>query len=454
MDIMNRICKMIIALATLASAVSCYKEPVFDFAEHGPQLSVTCDEAALMGGKIDFTADVKDADYPLSVIKAKLYWDVEVGEPVSEFQVRTLTEGTYAGTLSVPFEKDLNDGIAAVVFEAVNTHLGYTYDTVYVAVTRPQFESLTIASGESWRRSLTKVEGEQYEYSYTGAIPEDFQPYIVTPAIDGKGTEITFGWDGSKIVPNGAKPIPFDIMGQGTITFDTKTFEGSPFIDIRVNGAKAEPTPNGTYKALVEIAKGEQFKVEGAGDFSEWYVDQDHFLVKDDGVYFNAVDGYYTFEMNVDYRFVTVRRADAEGNTATYADEGAIVIMGWGVAHPVMTNQLAWDSGALITLAEIEDGVYQFSGKAVEETDGTTLGGVWRYDYLSFKFFGQAGWGAEYGTVTLTDEAKKYIAAPGNIELAADVQLELGAEYVMTVTDVTPLDANNKFDCTIDFRKK
>ena len=451
---MNRIYKTIIILAALAAAVSCYKEPTFEFAEHGPDMTVTCGESALMGGNIDFTADVYDEDYPLSVLKAKFYWDVEIGEPVSEFEVRTLTEGTYAGKLAVPFAKDLVDGIAAVVFEAVNTHLGVTYDTTYVAISRPKFDQLTLASGSSWRKSLTPVEGKQYEYSYTGDIPADFQPYIITPAIDGKGTEITFGWNGTEIVPGGPQPIPFDIMGSGTITFNTRTFEGSPFIDIVVNGIKATPSPNGSFVAHVNIKRGDEIIVLGAGDFSEWYVDPDHFAKSPFGVFFNAVDGYYNFEMNAEHKFVTVRRADAEGKTATYADEGAIILMGWGVAHPVMTSQVGWEGGLYLTLAEVEDGVYQFSGKAVEETDGTTLGGVWRYDYLSFKFFGQAAWGAEYGTVTLTDEAKKYLQAAGNIELAGGVTLELGAEYVMTVTDCTPLDANNKFNCTIDFRKK
>ena len=214
------------------------------------------------------------------------------------------------------------------------------------------------------------------------------------------------------------------------------------------------PIPGGAFRAHVNITKGSKLEVEGVEDMSQWYVDPDHFSVESDGIYFNAVDGYYNFDMNTEHKFVTGRRADAEGNIATYADEGAIILMGWGVAHPVMTSQVGWENGLYLTLAEVEDGVYQFSGKAVEETDGTTVGGAWRYDYLSFKFFGQAGWGAEYGTVTLTDEAKKYLQNAGNIELAAGVQLELGAEYVMTVTDCTPLDANNKFNCTIDFRKK
>lgn len=450
---MKRIFKTIIALATFAAALSCNKEPEFEFAQSGPDMTVQCDEAALMGGKVDFIVDVHDDKYPLSVVNAKFYWDVDE-DHVSEVELRTKTEGTYAGSLSVPYPAGIPNGIATVVFKAVNTHLGVTYDTLYVAVKRPEFESLTIESGNSWRRSMTKVDGKDYVYSYTGSIPADFEPFIVTPAVAGKGTELKFGWDGTAITLNGASPIPFDILGSGTITFNTMTFEGSPFIDIRINGVKAEPAQGGTYKALVSLKKGDKVEFSGVEDPDSWYFDPDHFNVKDDGVYFNAVEGFYTLDMNVDYKFVTVRRAQADGKPATYAAEGAITLMGWGVAHPVMTNQVGWEGGLYLTLAEVEEGVYQFSGKAVEETDGTTLGGVWRYDYLSYKFFGQAAWGAEYGTVTLTEEAKKYIAVPGNIELAAGVNLELGAEYVMTVTDLTPLDANNKFNCTVDFRKK
>ena len=450
---MNRIYKTLIALSALVALSSCYKEPEFEFAQKGPDMTISCDESALMGGKIDFTADVYDSEYPLSVLNAKLYWDLELGSSVSEIELRTKTEGTYAGSIPVPFEKQLSDGIATVVFKAVNTHLGVTYDTVYVAINRPKFDNLTISSGDNWRRTMAPVDGEEFKYEYTGSLPSNFKPFITTPAVDGKGTELTFGWNGTEIVLNGTQPIPFDIVGSGTITFNTKTFEGTPFVDIRVNDVKTKPV-NGAYRAVVLVKKGDKIRVTGVEDFSQWYVDPDHFRVESDGVYFNAVDGYYSFEMNTEHKFVTVRRVKEDGSAATYKDEGAITFMGWGVAHPVMTNQFGWENGAMVTLAEVEDGVYQFSGKAVEEKDGTTLGGAWRYDYLSIKFFGQAGWGAEYGTVTLTERAKEWIAVPGNIELASGVQLDLGAEYVMTVTDCTPLDADNKFNCTVDFYKK
>lgn len=224
-------------------------------------------------------------------------------------------------------------------------------------------------------------------------------------------------------------------------------------LDIQVNGVAAMKMSNEVYKVMsVNVEQNSIISFSGISNPLDWYVDPDHFELTGEGLKFKAVSGYYSFELNLANQFVTVRRVKADGKAATYADEGAITFMGWGVAHPVMTSQLAWDSGALITLAEIEKGVYQFTGIAVEESDGETIGGRWRYDYLSFKFFGQAGWGDEQGTVTLTPEAQKWLSVPGNVELAADTTLELGATYVMTVT-AGPLN-NGKFDVTIDFVKK
>lgn len=238
---------------------------------------------------------------------------------------------------------------------------------------------------------------------------------------------------------------------------------GAP-LNIKVNGAKASKVSKTVYKVKsMKLKKGDVITVAGVEDFDGWYLDPDHFSFEAGtcpecgqniaaGAKFNAVEGFYSFEMDLENKFVTIRRVKENGNPATYKDERAITIMGWGVAHPVMAQQLAWETGILITLAEVEPGVYQFTGKAVEETDATTLGGRWRYDYVSFKFFGQAGWGAEWKNVNLTDEAKKFLKSPGNVELADDVKLEKGATYRMTVTNCTDL-VDNKFDCTIDFKK-
>ena len=222
--------------------------------------------------------------------------------------------------------------------------------------------------------------------------------------------------DGAAMTAKKAYRFTLDLTaGLNAAVLKVKEVEaiGGAALDIQVNGVKADKLSRTIYKVkAIALEKGQEISFTGIENPLEWYVDP---------------------------------------------DEGAITMMGWGVAQYMMTSQLAWETGALITLAEVEDGVYQFTGIAVEESDGETVGGRWRYDYLSYKFFGQAGWGAEQASdLNLTDEAKKYIkqSAGSNIEMADGVTLEKGATYVMTVTDCTPLDGDNKFNCTIDFRKK
>ena len=225
-------------------------------------------------------------------------------------------------------------------------------------------------------------------------------------------------------------------------------------------GVNAMKLSNSVYKVMaVEVAQNSIISFSGIDNPLAWYVDPDHFEITAEGLKFKAVTGYYSFELNLAEQFVTVRRVKEDGKAATYADEGAITFMGWGVGHPYIASPLAWDNGHLITLAEVEDGVYQFTGVAGEATD-TTMGVRWQYDSeVSFKFFGQAGWGDEWGTVTLTAEAQKYLGVYGNVELlkvdesgSARHPLEIGATYVMTVTNCTDLKSG-KFDCTIDFKK-
>lgn len=233
-------------------------------------------------------------------------------------------------------------------------------------------------------------------------------------------------------------------------------------LEITVNGEKALKMSSSVYKVpAVKVEKNSIITFSGIDNPLEWIIDNDHFELTAEGLKFKAITGFYSFELNIENKYVIVRHVKEDGKAATYANEKAITFMGWGVGYPAMAQQLAWDGGLLITLAQIEDGVYQFTGTACEDGDLTPVGNCWRATDLSFKFFGQAGWGDEWGTVTLTDEAKKYLEVSGNVELILDHQdgdtkvfkpLEVGAKYRMTVTDCSALNGN-KFDVTIDFRK-
>lgn len=88
---------------------------------------------------------------------------------------------------------------------------------------------------------MTPVPGKEYEYKAREAFPLDMEASIVAPAYsDGtgnpylQGNELKFGMDNGKIVLNATKNIGFENTGYGEdgkyeITFNTLTFEGSPF---------------------------------------------------------------------------------------------------------------------------------------------------------------------------------------------------------------------------------
>ncbi len=233
-------------------------------------------------------------------------------------------------------------------------------------------------------------------------------------------------------------------------------------LNITVNGEKALKMSASVYKVMaVKVEKGSVISFTGIDNPQEWTLDGDHFAITSEGLKFNAVSGWYSFELDVENKYVIVRHVKSDGKAATYVNEKAITIMGWGIGYPAMAQPLGWDTGLLVTLAQIEDGVYQFTGVACEDKDETIVGNCWRYNDISFKFFGQAGWGDEMGTVKLTEEAAKYLAQDGNIELIVDHEdgdtkvykpLELGATYRLTVTEPSELDGG-KFTVTVDFRK-
>lgn len=670
---MNKIFKIAtIALAGAAVFASCQREPEMPkYTDVGPEMTVISQtEATYMGADVKFSVDLKDKEFALSTLKAALYYD---DTKVSDLYLRTKEYGTYDCVLHAPLYKEIPDGIASIVLTAQNVGMGLTYDTLYVSLQRPNFETVYLVDESDNKIEMTKT--GDYTYAYEGDFPTLFKAKVVTPAINDEGEVVTLGFDGTYMSSTKDAFIPFStgIAGHFTLTVDLYTLKAAPVgsgnvvavaefeqgqtmdfggvvdfnnwvldydyfvvnedftaatfrpvsglyrmeyniddmfikvepmadqdnvltlsadgtgapwvigsgvgkpvvgpswntedgaypmaqisdkvyqftltcpgqlsttadfkifhqkgwggefltsdyaeinlapafemdpssgnikskdttpgksyklildltggvkaakisyeeveiasntLDIKVNGVGALKVSNTIYKvAAVKVDQNSTISFSGIENPEQWWVDPDHFAITAEGLQFKAVTGFYSFELNLEEQFVTVRRVKEDGKAATYVDEGAITFMGWGVGHPYIASPLAWDGGHLITLAEIEDGVYQFTGVAGEGTD-TTMGVRWQYDSeLSFKFFGQAGWGVEWGKVTLTDEAKKWLEVYGNVELIGKdpgaeegkwetrYPLELGATYVMTVTDCTEANADGKFDCTIDFRK-
>ena len=221
---------------------------------------------------------------------------------------------------------------------------------------------------------------------------------------------------------NGAK-------NNATLTVEKVGEGGGSGAAIKVNGTELKQTAATVYAGAVDFTKGAVISVSGVDDILSYYIDPDYVDAK---YQFASSTGKYQVIVDTEKKFATFKRLKDDGTEATLA-EGALWLMAWGVAHPVMTSQLAWTPGSAYCMAEVEPKVFQMTGVAVEETDGTTVGGRFRYDYISMKYFHQDGWGGEMGTVTFSEEAAKLLEQDGNISLADGVKLTKGATYRLTI---------------------
>ena len=183
---MNRIFKIAaLALAGGLAIASCQKTPEYITTDVGPEMTVNSwTESTYMGADIKFSVDVKDSDFALSTLKAKLMYDET---EVSNITIRTKENGTYEGAITAPLFKDIPNGIASLIFTSQNVGLGLSYDTVYVALKRPDFETLTLKSEDGEDYTLAKVGEDGYKYELTDVFPEKIKAFVVTPAINDEG---------------------------------------------------------------------------------------------------------------------------------------------------------------------------------------------------------------------------------------------------------------------------
>lgn len=436
---MKNIVKATIALTAAASVfMSCKKEFEYVFADKGPNLSVASySESADMGGRLTFSVDVSDSDFALSTVKAKLCFDQDV---VSDTTIRTKEAGIYDGWLDVPFMKDIPNGNAALVFEAQNVGQAITRDTVYVAVSRPEFEYLTLVMADG-RQYRMEPAGEKYVYAVEGDFPPQCSASIESAPVPGTQNVLHFGWESGAVELDAEGMIPFSYSSTGyTITFNTLTFEASPLEisqeAISINGQEMEMVSAGNYSVTLDLKQNSSLSVSGIEltELLSYYLDPDYLTIGTTGAAFNAVSGHYRIDLNTAAKTVRFTRVKEDGTDATLA-EGALWLMGWGVASPVMTNQFGWDSGNNYCMAEVRPMVFQFTGKAVAETDGTTQGGRFRYDYVSCKYFFFNGYNhgeANADQIEISGNAGDLIKLSGsNIELASN--LEEGAAYRLTI---------------------
>ena len=421
------------ALLLLAGVAACRPEfKEMEYAQNGPQVTVqSCDASAIMGGSIDFNVAVSDAEFDLSTLKAYLLFD---DTEVDAVTIRTKQEGTYGGKLQVPFLANIPDGNATVRFVAQNVGLAKTVIEQKVAVSRPLFDYLTLVGKDGSEYRMEK--GEGFEYSVTADFPAQMDAIIVTAPVGDNDTTFTFGFSGGAI-GQGGDYIPFSggIAGNYTISFNTLTWTGSPFVTLNVNGVEAAMVDADNYSAVVSLKQGEAMVVEGyAPGFAGWTIDPDFIeATGTDGSYtFLAVDGLYKVNIGVADRFFKFEAMASTTELGRLADDctGALWLIGGACYGKPAIWKYSWnpEAGGLC-FAQVSPKVHQMTfvaGVQIQTSD------------IDVKFFGQKTWGTEFGGANTTDSDMITIGeSDGNIHLASGVKLDMGGIYRFTV-DLNP----------------
>lgn len=432
MKILKYIALPLLAIATM---VGCKDDPELRVTDQGPQMNVVAvDAEAYFGSNIHFEVSMNDVR-PLSTLKAQLFFDEEM---VAETVIRTKTNGTYEGTVLVPFAAEIPDGTAKLALVGQNIEFGLTTIEKEVAVYRPQPEKIYFVSGDQ-EYEMARQSG--YLYSVTAEFPQKPKGYFRTDELDVDGTVATFGWKSGAIAWDSTADIPLSnaVAGEYPITFDMFSFEATPFLKLMFAGSELglRDGSDSQYVAAVALKQGETYTLEGL-DISAWTIDPDWFTSNGDGsMVCNVIDGYYLVQFDTAAEYVSAMTCDAAGVPAmfdTATGKGALYLVGEGLGKPNLAGAPGWVPEKGLCLAPVAADTHQITAIA-----GLSM----KADGINFKFFGQNnGWGpVELKGDMLSCTSDLILVGQGvdgydsgNVYLQEGKTFEPGGVYTFTLT--------------------
>ncbi|WP_337657735.1 DUF5125 domain-containing protein [Alistipes sp.] len=424
-----------LSLLVAASTTACKDDPELLTTDVGPEMTVvSADASGVYGGKVNFEVTMTDR-YALSTLKAQVFFDDEM---VAEEVIRTKSDGTYSGSVTLPFYKNIPDGDATLRLVGQNVRFGTTTVERSLAVSRPKPAYLTFVLGDAEYRM--EPTGNDYEYAVTDDFPQKPQGYIATPELDASGSVVTFGYDSESggVVADSTDAIPFanSNAGEFTITFNLLTFEGSPFIKLLFGETEMTMVDNDNYSIVTTLTKDRTYTLTGVSDFADWDVDRDFFERADasdpETLTFLPMTGMYKVTANFKHSYLRIEAMKSATELATLGDDGSGAIWaigGMDVGKPTLKNAASWspeDGG--MCLARVADKKYQLTLVAGISLNASSF---------DFKFFHQKTWGGEFGgdDITTASDIVK-ISDSGNLGLVEGKTLDLGGIYRFTV-DIT-----------------
>ena len=434
-----------IALSLLAAActTACQDDPELLITDIGPEMTaVSSDASGVFGGKVGFEATMTDR-YALSTLKAQVFFDDEM---VAEEVIRTKENGTYSGTVTLPFYKNIPDGEASLRLVGQNVRFGVTTLERPLNVTRPKPDHLTfVLGGQEYRMEPTGVD---YEYAVTADFPQKPQGYITTPDLDGQGSVVTFGYSVEQggIVSDSTEPIPFanSNAGEFAVTFNLKTFEGSPFIKLLFDNTEMTMVDNDNYSIVTTLTQNQTYTLTGVSDFAGWDIDRDFFERADESnpeaLTFLPMSGMYKVTANFKHSYLRIEAMKSATEYASLNADGsgnAIWTVGAGIGKPVIKNGDGWDMASTgLCLARVADKKFQITLVAGISINASSFNFkfFWPKDWDKGEFLGKedASFANPYGVLTTASDLIE-ISDGGNLGLAEGKTLELGGIYRFTI---------------------
>lgn len=432
----------------LIATTSC-KDEIDQFDNHGSAtiVSFVGSDKVYMGDSISFDFEVKSGGVKINQAKVQLYYGEEM---VSEAFYSLQADGKYSGKVLAPYLKNIPDGEVKAVLRIQNERFSNASKEMMIAIERPKYPSLKLVTADGQEYAMTPTPGKEHEYSVRSNFPLEMDASIIIPAYsDGsdnpylEGNELRFGMDNGRILLNATENIGFentsyDEDGKYAITFNTLTFEGTPFpkfgvrFDSQNKFEEFEGSGN-VFTVEADFKKDDIIKISGMKkEYPEYWTNPTWFdQVKEDNLllHFRGRDGKYKLTLHKGLKAIMMEQLENTSSSGTQNATAMWVIGNDNIGFPSYAqNAINWNTDRAFNLVPLTDTKYELIMLV-----GTNISNV------NFKLFGQKGWGLEWvgpGAYALNEGANfiKY-ANDGNFN--AKETWKSGKYMVMTVETAT-----------------
>ncbi|WP_321333890.1 DUF5125 domain-containing protein [uncultured Bacteroides sp.] len=426
---------LFLTAVSLISLSSCNdKNDEFDDKGSSSVTSLTAPETAYMGDSITFNFKVSSEGIRLNQSKAQLLFGETV---VSERIILTPTAGEYSGKLLIPFMKNIPDGEVTVKLRVQNERFASSTAEENIQIVRPTFPKLVLRDAEGTPHDMYPVPDQPYTYAVTDVFPSELFATIEAPKYGENGNAIVFGSADGKIANGVTDKINFsaDLDGSYQVTFNTLTYEGTPFIKFAMNNIEFEKVDDTHYKVETDLTQGQDINITGLkADYPNYWINPAIFdkIAGTNGktLRFRGRDGKYRLTVDKNLKFFKVEAMNGSALADLTKGDDVIWCIGDGnIGQPSYSkNNINWSTGdKVLCLAPLGNGLHQLILKANETI---------KVGNINFKFYYQRGWGTEFTAdkISLGDDTTwfRVNAADGNIR-GGTTPLIAGKYYVITV---------------------